>query len=229
MEFKKPNLSELEKLTPKLMGKIDLDTGSIWFGDPCHILHANERMPKSVGNDWSGFVNQLGRNAYKSFDFEGEAEGVGVCARVDGDGTYAVIGYFRDNNVMPSYVVIDFDNQSPHLDLYEDIEVEDDKDVQELVIYPLEHFYDEAENQYVLFVYYDDNKHGKIAFTHNDVKNKIDFKTSGLRKDSINMKYDRFTQNKLTVNFNYKGAYDAVTIEFNTDTGVWTFNYCNLH
>ena len=40
--------------TVKKIGKIGVDAGLCWVGDPCYILHP-ETPPKTIGKDWDEF------------------------------------------------------------------------------------------------------------------------------------------------------------------------------
>jgi hypothetical protein len=74
------------------VGKICVDAGLVWIGDPCYILH-EKKLPKSLGKDWGDFCKKLGRACptTKSFLFNSGHEGLGVCAASGvGDGAYDV-------------------------------------------------------------------------------------------------------------------------------------------
>ncbi len=89
-------------VTTKLIGKVGVDSGTIWIGDPCYIL-SGER-PKALGKDWS----ELGHKTFKdgkcqlpiSFNFDMGHEGLGVMSSTKyGDGVYPVY-MVGDNNGM---------------------------------------------------------------------------------------------------------------------------------
>jgi len=97
-------------LEPKLIGQVGVDSGLIWIGDPCYVIH-EDNLPSTLGKDWPGFCDELGEEFTKAFDFPEGYEGLGICtATTYGDGVYNVIGLFKPGNKRPSCVVVDFDN-----------------------------------------------------------------------------------------------------------------------
>jgi len=106
----KLNLNKLEKLTPKVIGTIGVDAGIVWIGDPCYILHKEEKTPSTIGKNWSEFCDLLGDDYHTSFNYEMGHEGLGVCTSTKyGDGSYNVIGFFDGDSKRPSCVIVDFD------------------------------------------------------------------------------------------------------------------------
>jgi len=104
------NLNKLQKLTPKVIGRIGVDAGIVWIGDPCYIMHKKEKTPATIGKSWVEFCGLLGNDYYKSFNYELGHEGLGVCTSTKyGDGFYSVIGFFDGDHKRPSCVVVDFD------------------------------------------------------------------------------------------------------------------------
>jgi len=92
----------------KLVGHMGVDAGLCWIGDPCYILH-NDRLPDSLGKDWTEFCNLLGDDypTMKSFDYQMGHEGLGVCVSTGyGDGTYPV--YVDIENGRVKSVTVDF-------------------------------------------------------------------------------------------------------------------------
>tara|TARA_R110002051_G_scaffold94181_1_gene163914 strand:+ start:3490 stop:3810 length:321 start_codon:yes stop_codon:yes gene_type:complete len=80
-------------VTTKLIGKVGVDSGTIWIGDPCYIL--SDERPKALGKDWS----ELGHKTFKdgkcqlpmSFNYDMGHEGLGVMSSTKhGDGVYPV-------------------------------------------------------------------------------------------------------------------------------------------
>lgn len=80
----------MNKLTNwKKIGYIGVDAGLCWVGDPCYILH-KEKLPETLGKDWSDFCTKLGDDVTK-FNYELGHEGLGVCVSTGyGDGLYPV-------------------------------------------------------------------------------------------------------------------------------------------
>ena len=109
-------MKNLKKLIPKLIGKVGVDAGMIWIGDPCYIIH-NKTERLKLGKEWQDFCNIFYDNvkktgkSYKSFDYEHGIEGLGICTSTGhGDGSYNVIGFFKtEESKSPSCVMIDFD------------------------------------------------------------------------------------------------------------------------
>lgn len=103
----------LQELSPKLLGTINVDSGSVWIGDPSYILH-EEKLPSSLGESWDEFVGICLEESIKSFKHDAGHEGLGVCTSTKyGDGNYPVIGFFdltSKSPERPSCVLIDFDN-----------------------------------------------------------------------------------------------------------------------
>jgi hypothetical protein len=108
-------LENFNGLEPRLLGRIGVDAGIIWIGDPCYVLHADPQ-PKSIGKDWFGFCDALGNDYSKSFNFDLGHEGLGVCASTRwGDGVYNVIGFFEPEENRPEFVVVDFTGAFSHM------------------------------------------------------------------------------------------------------------------
>jgi len=102
------NLKELKKLTPKIIGRIGVDAGMVWIGDPCYILH-QEKLPSTLGEDWDDFCDLT--EDHESFPYEMGHEGLGVCTSTRyGDGFYPVIGFFETGSDRPSCVIVDFND-----------------------------------------------------------------------------------------------------------------------
>lgn len=78
------------------VGKITVDAGLCWIGDPCYILQPDDR-PEDVGEDWQDFCSILFAKEEEhpegcaQFDHGPEATGLGVCVNTGwGDGVYDV-------------------------------------------------------------------------------------------------------------------------------------------
>ena len=102
------NWNEINKLTPKVIGSIDVDSGCIWIGDPSYVIH--KQLPSEIiGSDWDTFTDLLGNDVYTSFSHKSGNEGLGICTSTKyGDGTYQVIGFFENHSPKPSFIIIDF-------------------------------------------------------------------------------------------------------------------------
>lgn len=96
-------LSDYEK---KLMGKIGVDSGVIWIGDPCYLKHHKpEKFYQSLEHD----------EFYKSFNHPLDHEGLGILASsFEGDGFYPVYGLFKKDDPRPRKIIIDFEENKEH-------------------------------------------------------------------------------------------------------------------
>ena len=105
------NTELFNQLTPKVIGRIAVDAGAIWIGDPCYVLHKEINPPESIGNSIDEFFGMLGNDSHKSFGFDAnhEYEGLGVltCTK-HGDGMFNVIGFYEEGSTRPSCVMVDF-------------------------------------------------------------------------------------------------------------------------
>lgn len=80
------------------VGVIGVDAGMCWIGDPCYVLHREDR-PKyeDIGKSWREFCREVekrgidGPTCAAQFNFDKGHPGVGVCTRTGpGDGEYDV-------------------------------------------------------------------------------------------------------------------------------------------
>lgn len=105
----KPNIKTDNKW--KLVGHFGVDAGIVWIGDPCYILHTEDGLPESLGNNWLDFCDILGNDypTQKTFGFTKEGtDGLGVCLSTGwGDGEYPV--YARIDGGRVTQIFIDFD------------------------------------------------------------------------------------------------------------------------
>jgi hypothetical protein len=101
-----------------LVGHIGVDAGLCWIGDPCYILHQEEKLPESLGADWYEFVDLLNESypTMKSFKYQLGHEGLGcVVSTGFGDGTYPVYARITDeadSGKRVSAVFVDFMNNA---------------------------------------------------------------------------------------------------------------------
>lgn len=108
----------------KQIGKIGVDSGLVWIGDPCYLLDGDK--PESVGKDWGEFCDIFKENEEKetrsiSFNYDMGHEGLGVCSSTKwGDGTYPVYGIFEkgDTRKSPNGILIDFEIENMYEFLY---------------------------------------------------------------------------------------------------------------
>lgn len=106
----KPSKPDIIK---KLLGKVGVDSGLIWIGDPCYIL-ADKKRGKSPEDSisYSELLDLLDNSEplrHCSVPYPLGHEGLGVCSTTyEGDGTYPVYGYFRNGENRPFKIEIDF-------------------------------------------------------------------------------------------------------------------------
>ena len=87
------NEAKKEVLTTYQAGVIGVDAGLCWIGDPCYILHREDKKPESLGKDWDEFCAGLSRGVVvKQFDYDMGHPGLGMCVSTGyGDGVYPVL------------------------------------------------------------------------------------------------------------------------------------------
>ena len=80
----------------KLIGHISVDSGTVWVGDPCYIIHT-EKLPKTLGKDWLDLCritddrSDNTRHLPMSFNHDNGHNGLGVMSYTKiGDGYYPV-------------------------------------------------------------------------------------------------------------------------------------------
>jgi len=78
------------------VGRVGVDAGLIWIGDPCYVIHKNdgELEKDGLGKDWMGFCDKLQSNEkdlVTDFGILGMAISSGF-----GDGCYDVYVKYSD-------------------------------------------------------------------------------------------------------------------------------------
>lgn len=97
-----------------LIGNIGVDAGICWIGDPCYILHTQDRKPEILGDSWPAFCDKLealkfDQKAGVSFGFTPEHEGLGVVVHTGyGDGEYPVYADVDEKTGLVRSVTIKF-------------------------------------------------------------------------------------------------------------------------
>ena len=95
----------------KLIGHIGVDSGLVWIGDPCYILHREDDLPSTLGENWEELCEIIGNSYYKSFCYAKDREGLGVVSStLYGDGYYPVFGIFKRGEDRPKRIIIEFEN-----------------------------------------------------------------------------------------------------------------------
>jgi len=87
----------------KLIGKIGVDAGMCWVGDPSYILpdDASERPGL-----WKKLTALISNKSFAPMNYEAGAEGLGVCVSSGyGDGVYSVYADIQDDIVHSIKVV----------------------------------------------------------------------------------------------------------------------------
>lgn len=99
----------LDGMTTKVIGYVTICSGLLWIGDPAHVIHA-ENENQVFGQDWDDFTDKVlndNDNADCS-QFKSDKEFHGICVpTTHGDGTYEVVGIFKQNMLIGT--LIDFD------------------------------------------------------------------------------------------------------------------------
>ena len=83
------------------VGEVGVDSGTIWIGDPCYILHKGKNLPASLGDNWGDFCkiinSSIEQPLKKQFNCEYGHAGLGVCVSSGyGDGVYEVFAEVSD-------------------------------------------------------------------------------------------------------------------------------------
>ena len=94
----------------ELLGHVSVDSGLIWVGDPCYVLHKDkENKPEAIGKDWSDFCDLLSTTKGTSFTFDAGHEGLGIAITgFGGDGTFPVTAEIDDKTGLVNSVTINF-------------------------------------------------------------------------------------------------------------------------
>jgi hypothetical protein len=72
----------------ELVGKIGVDAGLCWIGDPCYCVTPD--VDEHPAKTWQEFCNLLGGQDVKQFNYRAGHPGLGVCVRTGGDGWFPV-------------------------------------------------------------------------------------------------------------------------------------------
>lgn len=92
----------------KQIGRIGVDAGLCWIGDPCYVLHREEGLPDSLGKNWGEFCDLIGSSfQHKSFGYQAGHEGLGVCVATGyGDGSYPVYAEINEEGRVTSVRIV---------------------------------------------------------------------------------------------------------------------------
>ena len=94
-----PGLGKPKSKAPKKeqkwekVGKVGVDSGTIYIGDPCYVLHRDKvaKLPKDLGKNWMEFCDRLGNDQTTQFKYDLGHTGLGVALQSGyGDGCYDV-------------------------------------------------------------------------------------------------------------------------------------------
>jgi hypothetical protein len=83
------------------IGEIGVDAGLCWVGDPCYVLHTDEK-PKDIGLNWHSFCDilsqkNIGEKLGAQFNYDMGHPGLGVAVHTGwGDGCYDVFAEIED-------------------------------------------------------------------------------------------------------------------------------------
>lgn len=90
----------------RLLGHIDVDSGTIWIGDPCYLRGETnpDKISDAIQKAWGE------QKSYASLPSILGHEGVGIVSSTyEGDGTYPVYGFFKKDENNPCKILIDFE------------------------------------------------------------------------------------------------------------------------
>jgi hypothetical protein len=108
-------MEKIKTLTPKVIGHVAVDSGLVWIGDPCYILHSDDPQ-HSIGRSWGEFCDTIKDSTEHNFEFNRGGAGLGVVSSTKhGDGFYPVIGLYDGESKTPSAIIIDFNNVMENL------------------------------------------------------------------------------------------------------------------
>jgi hypothetical protein len=97
----------------KQLGRIGIDAGLCWIGDPCHVLPNDSSV--NPGANWSQFCKTLEEVDKRRFPrvpnrpTTHNFNGIGVCVSTGGDGSYPVTAEIKNGRV--ESVTVDFRDQ----------------------------------------------------------------------------------------------------------------------
>lgn len=99
-------MNSRSKTTRVCVGKIGVDAGCCWVGDPCYVIHSDV-PPKDIGRDWDEFCQRVlqHHNPATQFNFDGGHAGLGVCVNTGGDGQFPVFIEVDDDGSVVSVTV----------------------------------------------------------------------------------------------------------------------------
>lgn len=73
------------------IGVVDVDSGHLWFGDPCYVLDPATSRPKELGKEWDDLIPHMISADAVQWHFDGGTPGLGVTVSSGyGDGRYVV-------------------------------------------------------------------------------------------------------------------------------------------
>tara|TARA_B100000315_G_C14539919_1_gene570366 strand:- start:1347 stop:1685 length:339 start_codon:yes stop_codon:yes gene_type:complete len=89
------------------IGSFGVDSGMTWIGDPCYIIHSDEKN-NELGEDWGDLCSIIhDEKLPKSFNYNLGHEGLGVMTSThNGDGKYKVFSI--GDKERPQGIIIDF-------------------------------------------------------------------------------------------------------------------------
>lgn len=104
------------KTGKQLLGYIDVDSGSVWIGDPCYLVR---------DEDWKAlskqYIKALDKHeVYVAIPHKKGHPGMGIMAgTLYGDGSYPVYAEFQKNGGIKS-ITINFEDEEDDYEIFED-------------------------------------------------------------------------------------------------------------
>jgi hypothetical protein len=98
--------------TVEQIGEIRVDSGLCWIGDPRHVIHRDQPLPKAIGTNWQNFCDGIREEdtpfRSRQFNHDSGQSGLGVAVESGyGGGVYSVMAAFNEEGRV-SRVWVDF-------------------------------------------------------------------------------------------------------------------------
>lgn len=112
------------------IGVVGVDSGTVWIGDPCYIIHTEGREFGKIGEDWMEFCKKY-PDLPASVPYKLGHEGFGVWSRTRfGDGEYPVYQLVKEPGARPLGLYVDFTDDQAH-EIQEGLRERDERQARE--------------------------------------------------------------------------------------------------